>query len=223
MDNFRRLFPFLYPHRRRLDCVADLRPDRGGAVGANLTVAFSDRQGAVREAEPRRSTRREIATATGQDRDAHPAASDDHREDAALERQGCSPRTPAPSRDPPGEWFGSRDASMSPSRSHQQVLWLQCYVLPLHPRDKLADPGGDPGGAARRHRGQVRLPVLPGGPRQQRGRAGHHRRPQADARSEPCKNDYESLSQEGTAGLMSRFTYDDGTALDDDQRSSPES
>lgn len=206
MDNFRRLFPFLYPHRRRL--VISLICGLIVAVlwGANLTVAFPivkvlfEKQSLAEYAEG------EIAAATAKIEMHSRQLQVITEQDAALERQGLPPENP--------QRVEIRQAMVREqgrvnefSRSHQQVLWLQCYILPYIPGDKLQTLAAILGvllvatgvkcvflyfqevlvnSVAELVIIDVRKQML----------------------DQTLKNDYESLSQEGTAGLMSRFTYD---------------
>lgn len=206
VDNFKRLFPFLYPHRRQLIISLVCGIVVAALWGANLTVAYPIVQVLFEKKSLVEYADEKLATSSQE--------MERHRHNleliqaqiAGLEREGLPlnhPRVVEAYKDKVHE----QDDLNQAANKHQGTLWLQCYVLPYIPADKFQTLMFILGlllfatalkciflyfqevlvnGVAEQVIIDIRKQML----------------------SQTLKNDYQSLSHEGTAGLMSRFTYD---------------
>ena len=206
MDNFKRLFPFLRPHRRQLIASIVCGLLVAALWGANLTVAFPIVQVLFEKKGLTEYVEETLATASAG------MHSSEQRIDAAehtiseLERQGLRQDHP----DMVAAYHRKvveQDQFNQAARSHKSMLWVRDSILPLLPADKfktlmaifavlLAATGLKciflylqevfVGGVAELVVIDIRKRML----------------------RKALRHDYQSLSHEGTAGLMSRFTYD---------------
>jgi len=206
VDNFKRLLPFLRPHRRKL--IASLLCGLVVAVlwGANLTVAFPvvqvlfEKKGLTEYAEET------IATASTGMRDSEARLETVEQKITGLERQGL-PQDHPDVVEAYHQKVVEQERFNQSARAHKSALWVRDSVLPLLPPDKfktlmaifvvlLVATGLKciflyfqevlVGSVAELVVIDIRKRML----------------------RKALRHDYQSLSHEGTAGLMSRFTYD---------------
>ncbi len=206
MDNFKRLIPFLRPHRHKL--IASLVCGILVAVlwGANLTVAFPIVQVLFEKKGLNEYAEETIATASAGMRDSEQRITAAEKTIKELELQGLPQDHP----DMVAAYHRKvvqQDQFNNSARSYRSTIWIRDSILPLLPADKfktlmaifavlLVATGLKciflylqevfVGGVAELVVIDIRKRML----------------------RKALRHDYQSLSHEGTAGLMSRFTYD---------------
>ena len=206
VDNFKRLFPFLYPHRRKLIASILCGLVVAALWGANLTVAFPVVQVLFEKKSLSEYADETLSTAATGMQTSEAVIEAIEEQIRTLEARGLGHENIEVA-EAYRRKVVQQDVFNRAARAHESALWFRNNVLPLVPRDKFKTLMAIFAlllVATALKCGFLYLQEVLIGSVSELIVIDIRKRMLRKA----LRHDYQSLSHEGTAGLMSRFTYD---------------